>query len=139
MSYSAVSSRYEKVWDDYLSELAMKPGLCLSRFLKSRHIGVHGFEMWMGRKGYSARQAKALAASLQPVSSREEPATVPSASFAPVVLREDSSIESHSCDILTGISLTLPDGTVINIRRGSAEAVVSFLKLYSGEGAPCSD
>jgi hypothetical protein len=139
MSYSAVSSRYEKVWDDYLSELAMKPGLYLSRFLKSRHIGVKCFEMWMSRKGYSARRAKAHAASLQPASSKDEPATIPATSFAPVILREDSSIESRSGDILTGINLTLPDGTVITIRRGSAEAVVSFLKLYSGEGAPCSD
>ena len=139
MSYSAVGSRYEKVWNDYLSELAMKPDFYLSRFLKSRHIGVHGFEMWMCRKGYSARQAKARAASLQPVPSKEEPATIPATSFVPVVLREDSSLESHSCNVLTGISLTLPDGTVISIRRGSAEAVVSFLKLYAGEGAPCSD
>ena len=140
MSYSAVSSRNEKAWDDYLSELTMKPNLYLSRFLKLRHIGVHGFEMWMSRKGYSVRQAKARAASLQPASSTEAPATIPEAtSFVPVVLRENSSLESHSCGILTGISLTLPDGTVINIRRGSAEAVVSFLKLYSGEGAPCSD
>ena len=139
MSYSAVGSRYEKAWDDYLSELAMNPDLYLSSFLKSHHIGVHGFENGMSRKGYSVRRAKAHAAGLQPVSSKEEAATIPAASFVPVVLGEDSSIESHSCDILTGISLTLPDGTVINIRRGSAEAVVSFLKLYSGEGAPCSD
>ena len=84
MSYSVLSSRNEKVWDDYLSELA------------------------------------------------EE-------SFVPVVVREGFRPESNPGDILTGISLTLPDGTAISIRRGSAEAVVSFLRLYSGEGSPCSD
>ena len=41
----------------------------------------------------------------------------------------DSAVHTH----------TLPDGTTVSIRRGSAESIVSFLKLYSGEGSPCSD
>ena len=93
----------------------------------------------MSRNGRSIRQAKAHAASLQPESITKETAIVSETSFVPVVVHEESCVESHSCDVLTGISLTLPDGTVITIRRGSAEAVVSFLKLYSGEGTPCSD
>ena len=138
MNYSAVSSRNEKIWDDYLSELAMNPRLCLARFLRKRHIVVHSFEMWMSRNGYSALQAKAPAASLQPESITRE-TTISEESFVPLVVREDSSPESNSCDVLTGINLTFPDGTLVSIRRGSAEAVVSFLKLYSGEGSPCSD
>ena len=135
MEKESVCARYEKIWNDYLSELAKKPHLLLSRFLTSRHVGVHGFQMWMSRRGLSARQAKTRAQSLQP-----ELLNAPSeSSILPVVFREESCLESRSCDILTGVSLTLPDGTVITIRRGSAEAVVSFLKLYSGEGAPCSD
>ena len=138
MSYSVVSSRNEKVWDDYLSELALNPSLSLARFLRTRHVGVHSYENWMSRKGYSAREAKAHAASLQPESITRE-TTISEESFVPVVVREDSSPESNSCDVLTGINLTFPDGTLVSIRRGSAEAVVSFLKLYSGEGSPCSD
>ena len=138
MSYSVVSSRNEKVWDDYLSELALNPSLSLARFLRTRHVGVHSYENWMSRKGYSAREAKAHAASLQPESITRE-TTISEESFVPLVVREDSSPESNSCDVLTGINLTFPDGTLVSIRRGSAEAVVSFLKLYSGEGLPCSD
>ena len=135
MEKESVYARYEKIWNDYLSALAKKPHLLLSRFLKSRHVGIHGFEMWMSRRGLSARQAKAQAQSLQP-----ELSNAPSgSSILPVVFHEESCLESQSYDILTGISLTLPDGTVITIRRGSAEAFVSFLKLYSGEGSPCSD
>ena len=122
MSYSVVSSRNEKVWDDYLSELALNPSLSLA----------------MSRKGYSAREAKARAAGLQPEPLRRE-SMAPEESFVPVVVREGFRPESNPGDILTGISLTLPDGTAISIRRGSAEAVVSFLRLYSGEGSPCSD
>ena len=138
MSYSVVSSRNEKVWDDYLSELALNPSLSLARFLRTRHVGVHSYENWMSRKGYSAREAKARAASLQPEPLRME-SMAPEESFVPVVVREGFRPESNPDDILTGISLTLPDGTAISIRRGSAEAVVSFLRLYSGEGSPCSD
>ena len=64
-------------------------------------------------------------------------ATAPS--FLPVIPSGNENESARPSDILMGIGLTLPDGTVITIRRGSAEAVVSFLKLYSGEGLPCSD
>ena len=139
MSYSAAGIRYGKLWDEYLSDLAKDPNLSLSRFLRLRHIGIHGFEMWMSRKGLSALQAKANAKRLQPESQNKDSIVAMESPLVPVVVHEDSHSESNSCDILTGISLTLPDGTVISIRRGSAEAVVSFLKLYSGEGTPCSD
>ena len=46
---------------------------------------------------------------------------------------------SESCDILFGVSLTFPDGTQVNIKRGGAQAVMSFLKLYQMEGLPCLD
>ena len=135
MEKESVYVRYEKTWNDYLSSLATKPGLPLRSFLRLRHIRIHSFEMWMSRRGLSARQARAQAQSLQP-----ELSNAPSeSSILPVVLHEDSRLESQPYDILSGINLTLPDGTVISIRRGSAEAVVSFLKLYSGEGSPCSD
>ena len=139
MRYNAVGTRYGKLWDEYLSDLVNNPNLPLSRFLRLRHIGIHGFEMWMSRKGLSALQAKANAKRLQPELQKKDSAEAIESSLVPVVLHEDSRSESNTCDFLTGISLTLPDGTVISIRRGSAEAVVSFLKLYSGEGSPCSD
>ena len=135
MEKESVYVRYEKTWNDYLSSLATKPGLPLRSFLRLRHIRIHSFEMWMSRRGLSARQAKAQAQSLQPELSNAPSGT----SFLPVVFHEEPRLESQSYDILTGISLTLPDGTVISIRRGSPESVVSFLRLYSGEGSPCSD
>lgn len=90
----------------------------------------------MYRHGYSVGEAKGrvlqLGMDVQASSSPGAPSR-----FLPVDVRGDSSIPQP--DLLTGISLTLPDGTTVSIRRGSAEAVVSFLKLYSGEGLPCSD
>ena len=139
MRYNSVSTRYEKIWDDYLSSLTTTPNLSIRSYLRSHRISIHCYENWMSRHGHSATQAKAHARSLQPNSPKKDSAMAVEPSLVPVVVHEESRLESNSCDILTGISLTLPDGTVISIRRGSAEAVVSFLKLYSGEGSPCSD
>ena len=90
----------------------------------------------MYRHGYSVGDAKGRVLQLRmDVQASSSPDA--SSCFLPVDVRVDSSIPQP--DLLTGISLTLPDGTTVSIRRGSAEAVVSFLKLYSGEGLPCSD
>ena len=42
-------------------------------------------------------------------------------------------------DMLYGVCFTFPDGTQVNIKRGTAEAVMSFLKLYQRENQPCLD
>ena len=136
MERPTADARYEKTWHQFLSALETQPRLRLAPFLRSQHVYQRGFEKWMYRHGYSVGEAKGrvlqLGMDVQASSSPGAPS-----SFLPVDVRGDSSIPQP--DLLTGISLTLPDGTTVLIRRGSAEAVVSFLKLYSGEGLPCSD
>ncbi len=136
MERPTADARYEKTWHQFLSALETQPRLRLAPFLRSQHVYQRGFEKWMYRHGYSVGEAKGrvlqLGMDVQASSSPGAPS-----SFLPVDVRGDSSIPQP--DLLTGISLTLPDGTTVSIRRGSAEAVVSFLKLYSGEGLPCSD
>ena len=136
MERPTADARYEKTWHQFLSALETQPRLRLAPFLRSQHVYQRGFEKWMYRHGYSVGEAKGrvlqLGMDVQASSSPDAPS-----SFLPVDVRGDSSIPQP--DLLTGISLTLPDGTTVSIRRGSAEAVVSFLKLYSGEGLPCSD
>ena len=43
----------------------------------------------------------------------------------------------NGLSVLSGVSLTFPDGTIVNIKRGSAKALVSFLSLYRKGGEPC--
>ena len=52
---------------------------------------------------------------------------------------DQPALQSEPCDILSGVSLVFPDGTQVNIKRGSAQAVMSFLKLYQREDLPCLD
>ena len=128
-------ARYEKTWHQFLSALEAQPRLRLATFLRSQHVYHRGFEKWMYRHGYSVSEAKGRVLQLR----MDQASAFPDAPscFIPVDVRGDSA--SPQPDLLTGVSLTLPDGTTVSIRRGSAEAVVSFLKLYSGEGLPCSD
>jgi hypothetical protein len=128
--------RYESTWHLFLNELERNPKARLAPFLVSHHVYQRGFQRWMSRHGYSVGEAKGRVLQLR----IDKQATVGSADvpgFLPVELGGDTGRPQP--DLLTGVSLTLPDGTVVSIRRGSAGAVVSFLKLYSGEGQPCSD
>ena len=137
MELQTADARYEKVWHQFLSELGRHPTLRLATYLRYKHVYHRGFEKWMYRNGYSVHAAKARLLSLRMEAVATENPEVPG--FLPVLPSNQQEAEAQSCGILSGISLTLPDGTAISIRRGSAEAIVSFLKLYSGEGSPCSD
>ena len=136
MELMTANAHYEKTWHQFLSALENQPRLRLSDFLRSQHVYGRGFGKWMYSHGYSVGDAKGRVLRLRMDAQRSASPEAPSG-FIPVDVREDAACLRP--DLLTGISLTLPDGTSVSIRRGSAEAFVSFLKLYSGEGLPCSD
>ena len=139
MRYGSSDVRHESTWQGFLSALERNPHLRLSRYLRIHNVSQRGFEKWLYKKGYSVREAKDRIAQLDKGHMEQESSMATGSSFLPVVPSGNENESIRPSDILMGINLTLPDGTVITIRRGSAEAVVSFLKLYSGEGLPCSD
>ena len=139
MELQTADARYEKTWHQYLSELEKQPRLRLAAFLRSVQVKQRGFDKWLYARGYSVHDAKERVLKFRNESDVLDSSMSSASSILPVRLVSEPDVPIRSCDLLTGISLTLPDGTVITIRRGSAEAVVSFLKLYSGEGVPCSD
>ena len=136
MELMTADARYENAWHQFLSALEKQPRLRLAPFLRSQHVYKRGFEKWMYSHGYSVGEAKGRVLQLRMDAQVSEPSE-PVTGFLPLDVSECAA--SPQPDLLTGISLTLPDGTAVSIRRGSAEAVVSFLKLYSREGSPCSD
>lgn len=136
-------ARYEKIWHLYLSEFELQPDLRLTSYLRSRQINRCTFATWMLRHGHSVREARSLVLRMETDAGGYGLSTA--GTFLPVLLdgqdgtcARDRAV-AHDCDQLTGVSLTLPGGTVVSIRRGSAEAVVSFIRLYTGEDVPCSD
>jgi hypothetical protein len=134
MEIETVDARNERLWQKYLSLLEKQPTLRLASYLRMARVGLHGFERWMRSRGYRVRDAKQHILRL-----RRESEVLAASSFIPVCLNTDQDAYAQPHYFLTGVSLTLPDGTTVSIRRGSAESIVSFLKLYSGEGSPCSD
>lgn len=139
MEFQTADARYEKTWHQFLSKLEREPRLRLAVFLRSVHVHQRGFEKWLYSRGYSVREAKRRVRCFREASGTTASSASDVPSILPVCFQSESYAPANPQDVLTGISLTLPDGTVVSIRRGSAEAVVSFLKLYSGEGSPCSD
>ena len=139
MELQTADARYEKTWHQFLSELEKQPRLRLAAYLRSVQVKQRNFEKWLYTRGYSVRDAKSRVLRFRGESDALDSSISSSSSILPVRMVSEPDVPVRPCDLLAGISLTLPDGTVISIRRGSAEAVVSFLKLYSGEGVPCSD
>ena len=139
MELQTADARHEKTWHQFLSELEKQPRLRLAAYLRSVHVKQRGFEKWLYARGYSVHDAKSRVLRFRKESDALDSSMSSAPSILPVRMVSGPDIPVRPCDLLSGISLTLPDGTVINIHRGSAEAVVSFLKLYSGEGVPCSD
>lgn len=139
MELQTADARYEKTWHQFLSKLEKQPRLRLAAYLRSVQVKQRNFEKWLYGRGYSVRDAKSRVLRFRNESDALDSSMSSAPPILPVRLVSEPDVPVLPCDLLTGISLTLPDGTVINIRRGSTEAVVSFLKLYSGEGTPCSD
>lgn len=139
MELQTADARYEKTWHQFLSKLEKQPRLRLAAYLRSVQVKQRNFEKWLYGRGYSVRDAKSRVLRFRNESDALDSSMSSAPPILPVRLVSEPDVPVLPCDLLTGISLTLPDGTVINIRRGSAEAVASFLKLYSGEGTPCSD
>jgi hypothetical protein len=135
MEIMTADAHYENAWHRFLSALEQQPCLRLAPFLRSLHVYHRGFEKWMYKHGYSVGEAKERVLQLR--KGVQFPSEADSPSFLPVSVGAPSVCPAD--DFLSGISLTLPDGTVISIRRGSASAVVAFLKLYTKEEMPCLD
>lgn len=130
---------YEKTWNSYLELLNKNPGASLASFTQSKSVYHRGMTKWMSRNGLSVYDAKAKIRECQRKALSGEPVSCNTGSmFLPVTPDETASVTpAMESDFLSGVSLTFPDGTIVNIKRGSAKALVSFLSLYRKGGEPC--
>lgn len=135
------TKRYESVWNTFIRELTRNSTVTLSSIQEQRHVDKNGMKKWMESNGLSVKEAKQRVrecqhdAIPQPMLSLSEDS---GHLFLPMTT--EKTVSCHEpYDILSGVSLTFPDGTQVNIKRGSAKAVMSFLKLYQREDLPCLD
>ena len=133
--------RYEWAWKRYLVRLNKNSKIRLASFLREVHVYQRGMERWMYAKGLSVKETKRLIRESQNRAKYEQllPSSGTTGSmFLPVEAGYADGL-AESVDTMSGISFTFPDGTQVNIKRGSAQAVMSFLKLYQMDGLPCLD
>lgn len=133
------AKRYESVWNAFLNELSHNPTATLTSFLKRCNVRQGRMKRWMENNGLSVKEAKRRLRDCQHdgIGDPMSPLSEDSGSLFLPMATDKPAPRSESCDILSGVSLTFPDGTQVNIKRGSAQAVMSFLKLYQREDLPC--
>ena len=135
------SKRYESVWNTFLKELTRYSAVTLSSLQKKWHVNRSGMKQWMRDNGLSVKEAKKHIHECRHYAEEGQMLPLPATAgnlFLPMTT-DQPALQPESCDILSGVSLVFPDGTQVNIRRGSAQAVMSFLKLYQREDLPCLD
>lgn len=132
--------RYEQVWNKYLILLNKNPRARLTPFLRAEHIYHRGMQQWMYLHGLSVQMAKQKIRMLQAEASDKchfPSSSCTGAMFLPAEV--PACPHSDTSGLLSGISVTFPDGSQVSIKHGSAQAVMSFLKLYSREEVLCLD
>ena len=135
------SKRYESVWNTFLKELTRDSAVTLSSLQKKWHVNRSGMKQWMRNNGLSVKEAKKHIHECRHYAEEGQMLPLPATAgnlFLPMTT-DQPALQPEPCDILSGVSLVFPDGTQVNIRRGSAQAVMSFLKLYQREDLPCLD
>ena len=133
--------RYEWAWKRYLVRLNENSKIRLTSFLREIHVYQRGMERWMYAKGLSVMETKRLICESQNRAKHERllPSSDTTGSMFLPVTADGADSFAEATDSMSGISFTFPDGTQVNIKHGSAQAVMSFLKLYQREDLPCLD
>ena len=121
------AERYKSVWNMFLQALNHNPTACLRAFQCEQHVNKRSMARWMRNNGLSVRKAKTLLHESKKSADKQMP---PSDSMFLPITADFTLSHKETSDMLYGVCFTFPDGTQVNIKRGTAEAVISFLKLY---------
>lgn len=129
------AERYRSTLEKYKSQLKKNPSVRLRSFCNELHVDYHNMVRWLTRQGTSIRELQRAARS--GVSAKGDDAPV---GFVPVVPLQPHAVqEVDSHELLSGISLTFTDGTIVTIKKGTPSAVISLLMQYRKEASGCSD
>lgn len=134
------NERYEQAWNKYLVLLNRNSKVRLAPFLREEHVYQRGMEKWMYKNNLSVQVAKQKIRMLH-AEAASELRLPDSSSTGAMFLPVEASVppQTVTSEMLSGISVTFPDGSQVSIKHGSAHAVMSFLKQYSREEVLCLD
>ena len=133
------NERFEKAWNSFLIYLNRNPKAQLTPFLKERHVNHRTMQNWMSEKGYSVLRAKHEIRKVQEAARKERAEASTANTGVMFVPMESPTIDLPMEDLLQGINITFPNGTVVSIKKGCAKSVMALMKLYEKEDAVCLD
>ena len=133
------NERFEKAWGSFLVYLNRNPKTQLTSFLKERHINQRTMMNWMSEKGYCVLLAKQAIRQDQEAARREKAEASILSTGMMFVTMEPPTIDLPMEDLLYGINITFPNGTVVSVKKGCAKSVMALMKLYEKEDAGCLD
>ena len=94
---------------------------------------------WMSEKGYSVLRAKHEIRKVQEAARKERAEASTANTGVMFVPMESPAIDLPMEDLLQGINITFPNGTVVSVKKGCAKSVMALMKLYEKEDAVCLD
>ena len=133
------NERFEKAWNSFLIYLNRNPKAHLTPFLKERHVNHRTMQNWMSEKGYSVLRAKHEIREVQEAARKERAEASTANTGVMFVPMESPTIDLPMEDLLQGINITFPNGTVVSIKKGCAKSVMALMNLYEKEDAVCLD
>ena len=129
------AERYRSTLEKYKKRLRKDPSVRLRAFCNEFHVDYHNMVRWIGRQGTSVKELQQTARS--GVSIKEGDTAVGFVPVVPVPPQATQDIVPH--EVLSGISLTFTDDTIVTIKKGTPSAVLSLLMQYRKEASRCSD
>ena len=133
------NERFEKAWNSFLVYLNRNPNAQLTPFLKERHVNPRTMMNWMSENGYSVLRAKQEIRQAQEAARKERAEASTANTGVMFVPMESPAIDLPMEDLLQGINITFPNGTVVSVKKGCAKSVMALMKLYEKEDAVCLD
>lgn len=136
MTSPVATERYRSTIETYKKLLAKNPSLRLRPLCRKLHVDYYSMARWMCRQGISVKELQRSARA--DISAKGEDAA---AGFVAVVpMQPCPAQESDLHDgMLSDVSLTFSDGTVVSISKCTPSSVISLLVQYRKEVARCSD
>ena len=120
---------YEQLWLRFLFELNKRPDLTLASFLKRQDVNPASMKQWVESGKLGIKKAKSVIQLCRETLFQDSWASGNDVIYLPMTVVEAKET-TNPTDLMKGITLTFPDGTVASVSRATPEALYSLIKLY---------
>lgn len=120
---------YKQLWLRFLFELNKRPDLTLASFLKRQDVNPASMKQWVESRKLGVKKAKSVIQLCRETLFLDSWASGNDVIYLPMTVIEAKET-TNPTNLMKGITLTFPDGTVASVSRATPEALHSLIKLY---------